>query len=187
MDEIKKIEDTMAEWLAHPMEFGVAPKFVRYLRTYKLTLIGDGDVDIHLVEYEVADHPKSRGFVNSPLTWSFLGDISKFSDDELLVAYCGWAWIFPRIQAGTVLTNFASNGEEARYIAQKKAQGFTDIRVFHAIRLARARFTRPREFWPLSERKAQAAQRLTQFFLPIRPNSIFRPYIHFLALKLSRR
>jgi len=129
MGEIKEIENCMAKWLAHPAEFGVAPKAVRYLRTYKLTLIGDGDIDVHLVEYEMPGYTKSRGFVNPPLTWSFLGDTSEFSDHELLVAYCGWAWMFPRIQAGTVVTNFASDGEETRYIAQKKAQGFSDIKV----------------------------------------------------------
>lgn len=119
----------MAEWLAHPSEFGVAPKAVRHLRTYKLTLVGDGDIDVHLVEYEMPGHTKSRGFVNPPLTWSFIGDTSGFSDNELLIAYCGWAWLFPRFQAGTVVANFTSNGEEARYIAQKKAQGFSEIKI----------------------------------------------------------
>jgi hypothetical protein len=135
MEEIKEIENSMAKWLAHPLEFGVAPKVVRYLRTYQLTLIGDGDIDVHLVEYEMPGHTKSRGFVNPPLTWSFLGDTSALSDYELLVAYCGWAWMFPRIQAGTVVRNFASDGEEARYIAHKKAQGFSDITVTSSFKI----------------------------------------------------
>jgi hypothetical protein len=129
MDDKHKIENQMAEWLAHPNELGVAPKSVCHLRTYKPTIAGDGDVEVHLVEYEMPDGKKSRGFVNPPLTWSFIGDTSGFSDYELFVAYCGWAWIFPRLQAGTVLTKFASDGEEARYVAQKRAQGISDIRI----------------------------------------------------------
>jgi hypothetical protein len=129
MDDKQRIENQMAEWLAHPNEFGVGPKTVRYLRAYKLTIVPTGDTEVHLVEYEMPDGTKTRGFVNPPLTWSFIGDVSKFSDHELLLAYCGWSWLFPRIQAGTVLTKFISDGEEARYITQKRAQGFSDVKV----------------------------------------------------------
>jgi hypothetical protein len=119
----------MAEWLAHPNEYGVAPKAVRHKRSYKCELAGDGETEIHLVEYEMPDGTKSRGFVNPPLTWSFIGDMSGITDDELLLAYCGWAWLFPRLQAGSVLTEFVSEGEEPRYIAQKQAQGISDVKV----------------------------------------------------------
>ena len=34
-----QIEQQMAEWLAHPMEFGVRPEMVRLKRTYKAQLI----------------------------------------------------------------------------------------------------------------------------------------------------
>ena len=129
MEGKRQIEKQMAEWLSHTAEFGVVPKSVCHSRTYKPTIAGDGDVVVHLVAYEMPDGTKSRGFVNPPLTWSFLGDTSAFSDDELFVAYCGWAWIFPRLQAGKVLTEFASDGEESRYIAQKRTQGVSDIKV----------------------------------------------------------
>lgn len=128
MSETARIESLMAEWLAHPNEFGVLPRSVRYLRTYQLTLVADGDVTIHLVHYEMPNGTKSRGFVNPPLTWSFIGDMSRLSDDELLIAYCGWAWLFPRIQARTVLTTFVSAGEEARYLALKRKQGLTGMK-----------------------------------------------------------
>lgn len=128
MNDKERIESEMAEWLAHPNEFGVPPRSVRHVRTYNVTMVGDGDVRIHLVEYEMPDGTKSRGFV-SPLTWSFLGDTSSFSDDDLLIAYCGWAWLFPRIQAETVLITFDSDGEQARYLDQKRKQGLTEVKV----------------------------------------------------------
>src|SRR5688572_27908094 len=103
----RKIENEMAEWLAHPNEFGVRPKSVRHKRTYKAKLIGHGDVEIHLVEYVMPDGRNGRGFVNPPLTWSFLGDgANTIDDDNLVLAYCGWAWLFPAIQAGSALTQF---------------------------------------------------------------------------------
>jgi hypothetical protein len=124
----RKIEEAMAEWLAHPQEWGVRPSSVRFTRTYTGTLMGQGNVDIHLVEYVMPDGTKGRGFVNGPLTWSFVGDeINEIDDDTLLLAYCGWSWLFPAIQAGAVLTSFLSEGEEARYVAQKQEAGLADV------------------------------------------------------------
>jgi hypothetical protein len=125
----RKYEDQMAEWLAHPNEFGVSPKSVRHKRTFKAVLLGDGAAEIHLIEYIMPNGTTGRGFVNPPLTWSFLGDMSGISDDELLMAYCGWAWLFPRIQAGSIPTNFVSEGEESRYIAKKESEGFRDVKI----------------------------------------------------------
>ena len=126
----KKYENQMAAWLAHPNEFGVPPKSVRYKRTYKGTLMGHGDVEIHLVEYVMPDGTQGRGFVNGALTWSFVGDgINAIDDDKLLLAYCGWAWLFPALQSGNVVTHFVSEGEESRYLAQKQQQRLTDVTI----------------------------------------------------------
>ena len=125
----KKYEDQMAEWLAHPNEFGVRPKSVRCKRTYKASLI-HGDAEIHLCEYVMPDGKQGRGFVNGSLTWSFLGDgVNAIDDDNLILAYCGWSWLFPAMQSGGVITDFVSEGEEARYIAQKQQQGLTDVMI----------------------------------------------------------
>lgn len=70
----RRIENEMAEWLAHPNEFGVRPKRVQLKRTYRVNVITYGDVKLHLVEYEMPDGTAGRGFVNGSLTWSFLGD-----------------------------------------------------------------------------------------------------------------
>jgi hypothetical protein len=125
----RAIEKEMADWLAHPAEFGVQPQSVRLKRTYRGEVIITGAVEIHLVEYEMPDGTQGRGFVNGSLTWSFLGDLSAMTDDDLMVAYWGWAWLFPAIQAGNVVQDFQSASEEQAFIAKKLADGFADIQL----------------------------------------------------------
>lgn len=99
MDNSRAVEQKMAEWLAHPMEFGVRPESVRLKHTYKADLITYGKLDIHLVDYTMPDGTTGRGFVNEGLTWSFLGpEVDSIKDEELFVAYCGWAWLFPAVR-----------------------------------------------------------------------------------------
>jgi hypothetical protein len=98
----RAIEEKMAGWLAHPNEFGVRPESVRFKRTYKAQLVTYGKVQIHLVGYRMPDGTTGRGFVNDGLTWSFIGaEVNSLNDDDLFVAYCGWAWLFPALQGGT--------------------------------------------------------------------------------------
>ena len=138
----RPIEAKMAEWLAHPNEFGVPPKSAKFLRTYKAKLITYGDVEIHLVAYEMPDGTTGRGFVNGGLTWSFLGpEINSIKDDELFTAYCGWAWLFPALQQGTVQTKFVSSGEESRYLAKKKQEGLSDIEVTERYKIGTSELT----------------------------------------------
>lgn len=59
------IEEEMADWLAHPNEFGVRPKTVRFKRTYKAELVTHGKLEIHLVEYTRPDDTTGRGFESS--------------------------------------------------------------------------------------------------------------------------
>ena len=126
----KVAEMAMSEWLAHPNEFGESPKSVRFKRTYKGELVSYGNVEIHLVDYEMPDGTIGRGFVNGNLTWSFLGnDVNKINDDDLLSAYCGWAWLFPAIQAGNILTDFESQGEESLFLSMKAQEGFENINI----------------------------------------------------------
>lgn len=125
-----RIEKEMAEWLAHPMEFGVAPESVRYRKTHKTNDITQRKVEIHVVDYKMPDGTKGRGFVNGSLTWSFLGDkMNAISDEDLFLAYCGWAWLFPAMQGETVLTDFVSAGEEAMFADSRRSDGVTDFRI----------------------------------------------------------
>lgn len=126
----KKIESQMTEWLSHPSEFGVAPKIVRYRKTEKAKLVSYGKVQVHVVDYEMPNGKKGRGFVNDSLTWSFLGDdVNAITDDDHFTAYCGWAWLFPALQRGSVKTDFISSGDEATFSASRKNSGITDFRI----------------------------------------------------------
>lgn len=126
----RRVENEMAEWLAHPNEFGVRPKRVQLKRTYRVNVITYGDVKLHLVEYEMPDGTAGRGFVNGALTWSFLGDeVNAMSDDDLLIAYCGWAWLFPALQAGNVVTEFVSATEEQAFRAKKEGEGLCSLEL----------------------------------------------------------
>jgi hypothetical protein len=128
----RRIEEEMAQWLAHPNEFGVRPKRVRLKRTYRLSVITYGDVKLHLVEYGMPDGTAGRGFVNGSLTWSFLGDeVNAISDDDLLIAYCGWAWLFPAMQAGNVVAQFVSLTEEQAFRAKKEGEGLCSFEVLN--------------------------------------------------------
>jgi hypothetical protein len=125
-----EIEAQMAEWLSHPSEFGVAPKLVRYRKTYKAKLITHGKVRIHVVDYEMPDGKKGRGFVNGGLTWSFLGDdVNRIDDEDHFTAYCGWSWLFPAMQGGSVQTDFASDGEEKKFIEERQKSGVEGLRI----------------------------------------------------------
>jgi len=125
----RPIEKQMAEWLAHPNEFGVKPESVKFKKTYKGTLLGMGKTEIHLVDYKMPGGVTGRGFVNGSLTWSFLGDQVKAIDDyNLIKAYCGWAWLFPSIQHGNVVTNFDSEAEQARLSANLESQGIQELK-----------------------------------------------------------
>jgi hypothetical protein len=174
------IEEKMAEWLAHPMEFGVRPKIVRLKRTYNADLITYGKVEIHLVEYTMPDGTTGRGFVNNGLTWSFLGtEVNAIKDDDLFVAYCGWAWLFPPLQEGTVKTKFTSSGEEAKYLAKKRQEGLTEIEVTERYKIGTSEITGFR-----AKRNGTAVQgagdRETEIVLPASDPKFNLPAIYFL-------
>ena len=138
----QQIEQHMAEWLEHPLEFGVRPEMVRFKRTYDANLIGFGNVQIHLVDYKMPDGSVGRGFVNDNLTWSFPGDsVNLIKDDDLFVAYCGWAWLFPSLQQGKVQTTFVSTGVESRFLAKKRQEGITDIEVLSRYKIGTSELT----------------------------------------------
>jgi len=132
----RRVENELAEWLAHPNEFGMRPKGIRLKRTYKVNVMTHGDRDLHLLEYTMPDGTTGRGFVNGSLTWSFLGDeVNAISDNDLLVAYCGWAWLFPALQAGNVATEFMSLTEEAAFRAKKHNDGLENLELTDRYRI----------------------------------------------------
>lgn len=118
----------MSSWLAHPNEFGAPPRKVKYQRSYIVDFPGWGKQKVHLLNYEMPDGTKGRGFVN-PVTWSFLGDeINSIPDDTLLVAYCGWSWLFTGINQGVIETKFPSEGEKDKFQRRLSEDGLTEVR-----------------------------------------------------------
>jgi hypothetical protein len=124
----KNAEKELAEWLAHPNEFGTHPKSVKHKRKYRVKMMGEA-TDIHLVEYEMPDGTQGRGFAN-PITWSFLGEnVNQIPDDSLITAFGGWVFLFPALQNGSATSDFVSEGEEAAYLAEKSSQGLQDVTI----------------------------------------------------------
>lgn len=126
----KKYEEAMAAWLAQAEGFG-APQSVKFKRTFQGKMLGaDAPLEIHVLEFVMPDGRKGRGILNGPQTWVFREDVSGISDADLAIAYCGWAWLTPRLESGTALTTFTSDsGDEAAYLEQKKEEGFEDLEV----------------------------------------------------------
>lgn len=134
--EITQIEHTMMTWLSHPMEFGVAPKRVHYLRSVPMKLSFEpAPVPVHIVEYIMPDGRYGRGFVN-PVTWSFLGPIpyEKLTDTELVTAYIGWLYLFRLHQQDGVVATF--NAQTLKpLLAELENEGIKDIVVTDQTRI----------------------------------------------------
>ena len=127
----KQEEKEMADWLEKSQDFGTRPKSVKFKRTYHTKIAGeDGRKEIHLLDYVMPDGKAGRGFLNGERTWSFKEDVSGIPDHDLVLAYCGWSWLTPRLASGVAQTTFESDGEdEAAYLAQKKEEGFENLEV----------------------------------------------------------
>jgi hypothetical protein len=127
--EKKKAEQDLAAWLAHPNEYGVAPKKVSHKRSYKVNFLAYGPLLVHLLNYEMPNGTKGRGFVN-PFPFAFGSDgLDVISDNDLLVCYCGMAWLMNSRQNGLVKTEFPPAGDEARFLETKMGHGFQDVQI----------------------------------------------------------
>lgn len=128
----KKAEQELAGWLAHGNEYGVAPKRVSHKRSFNVNFMAFGPLEVHLLDFEMPNGAKGRGFVN-PFAFSFGNDelqkLHAIPDDDLLACYCGMAWLMNSRQCGLVKTDFRSAGEEARYVGVKTAQGFQNVQI----------------------------------------------------------
>lgn len=126
----RKIKQQMADWLTHQNEFGVRPKYLRYVSTFPTRLLGGIGDEVHWVRFTMPDGTKGLGFVNPPLTWAFGGQkVNSIDDGKQFIAYCGWARLFQLTQAGQVKTEFESDGELSRFLQKKFTDKFTNIVV----------------------------------------------------------
>ena len=139
--EKASIETTMAEWLAHPMEFAVRPKRTSYLTTVETTIAGDPQpLDVHVVEYEMPDGTRGKGFVN-PVTWSFLGPLpyEKLTDVQLVTAYTGWLWLFSALNGGQAETEFEPQTRDA-LLAELASEGIDSVSVTEKYKVGTSEF-----------------------------------------------
>ena len=105
----RSAEDALAIWLAHPLEFGVRPKRVKYLTSISTAISGrDKPVNVRVVEYEMPDGTYGKGFVN-PVTWSFVGELpyDRLTNLQLVMAYSGWVLLFGSLQNGKATSEFS--------------------------------------------------------------------------------
>lgn len=136
-----KFEQTMAEWLVHPMEFGVAPKRTKYFATVRAKLPGEASLtDVQIVEYEMPDGSYGRGLVN-PVTWSFLGPIpyEALGNEGLVTAYAGWLWLFPALSDGRAEIMFQPRTLDA-LLRQLAHEGIADVKVIAQYRVKTSEF-----------------------------------------------
>lgn len=136
-----KVEEKMAEWLAHPLEFGVKPKRMKYFATVRAKLPGPAPfTDVHIVEYEMPDGTYGRGLAN-PATWSFLGPIpyDALGNEGLVTAYTGWLWLSPAVRDGRAETNFQPTTLIA-LLAQLKRDGISEVMVVEKYKVKTSEF-----------------------------------------------
>lgn len=93
-------EKTMAEWLAHPMEYNHLPEELREIHREKTEWpLCDEKVELVFHEYKMDGKTSGIG-MTGPITWSFIGDDLKgFSFEELKKMYAGWYVSFLTLQA----------------------------------------------------------------------------------------
>jgi len=137
----EEAEATLSDWLAHPMEFGVKPKSVRFIETIPATIAGEAaPIPVHVVEYEMPDGSRGKGFVN-PITWSFAGDLpyDKLTNQDLVLAYSGFAFLFSALHNGTVEKDFepVSVGEFRASLAER---GLGSIEISEQYRVGDSEF-----------------------------------------------
>lgn len=139
--QIQKIESTMAEWLASPLEFNATPKRTKYLATGEASIAGEPEpVPVHIVEYEMPDGTYGKGFVN-PVTWSFAGNLpyDKLTNEQLVLAYSGWLWLFAALQNGQAQTEFRPV-TDGQFRQMLQTAGFRDITLGNMYRVADSEF-----------------------------------------------
>jgi Gram-negative bacterial TonB protein C-terminal len=136
LEALRKVEETMAEWLSHPAEFGVRPTTSRYRTTIATTLAGSvNPANVHVVEFVMPDGTYGRGFVN-PVTWAFLGPLpyDRLSDAELVRAYAGWLAIFNALRSKRAKTDFEPETQRALHDVLA-AQGIENVVINEKYRL----------------------------------------------------
>jgi hypothetical protein len=95
---MKRSEQDMATWLAHPMEFGEPPEAIEEVhRETTPWPLFDKPVALAFHRYRMKDGFSGIG-LTGPITWSFIGDdLRGFTPDELKRLYAGWYIAFAAV------------------------------------------------------------------------------------------
>ena len=86
------------------------------------------------------DGTHGKGFVN-PITWSFIGNLpyDKLTNEQLVMAYSGWVWLFSALQNETAESDFAPSTADA--LMQKlESEGLRDFSITGKYRVGDSEF-----------------------------------------------
>jgi hypothetical protein len=118
----------MFEWLRRHRE-GPPPKRVSIKKVYKkiISCFNQGrPLVIHLCDYHPPNGKRTRAAVG-PVIWDFEGlNTENISDDELVIAFCGWAMLTVKMQAGTI-EKIAQAQAEKPLAERLQGMGYRDI------------------------------------------------------------
>jgi hypothetical protein len=126
---MKQSEQEMAEWLAHPMEFGETPVEINEIHQEVTPWpLFDEQVSLSFHRYKMKDGFSSIG-MTGPITWSFLGDVlSGFSIEDLKRLYAGWHISFMAINSSGYSIEESKKRQQSTEIKlQKSINGFEKI------------------------------------------------------------
>lgn len=126
----------MAEWLAHPNEFGVHPSRVKLRRTARVSLFDASKTRVHLLDYEMPDGTKGLGFVG-PFVWSFCEpDLLSADENDILKAYIGLVFVLAGRESGALTTDFEPDTErEEAFVSTWTSEGYSDVRIHERYRV----------------------------------------------------
>ena len=124
---MKQSEQEMADWLAHPMEFGEPPEHVEEIHCEKTYWpLFDKKIDLSFHRYRMKDGFSSIG-MTGPITWSFLGDdLSGFTMEELKRLYAAGISHLPRSTYPTIRKpEMIKNGKRLKKSSKRVSQALS--------------------------------------------------------------
>lgn len=122
-DRSVTILSTFGDWYSSPSNQNKAPENLKYIGIFnRKFMLPDSEIDVHLVSYTKSNGLYGRGFVN-PINWSFfVDDDSSFNDEDLVTAYCGWAFLYEGVIKKVVKSDFQDKDSSTKGIWEKIKQ-----------------------------------------------------------------
>ena len=123
-----------SDWLAHPLEHGEHPSKIWHIATYERVILpAEEPYQIHLLGYEMPNGYSGRGFTGY-ITWAFISEnLNAIPDEDIVIAYTGWAFLFPGLQQGKFAADFSPSDQERQFLAQ--IEQFEDLEITRKYRI----------------------------------------------------